>query len=95
MHGVPLRTSGRLATWQDRLREYPLELAAVQIEGAALPWGGFAPEGLLTVIRPEDRLALMEWTLDGAVRILTIIFALNRVSGRQPSALLRASRRSR
>jgi predicted nucleotidyltransferase len=78
-HGVPLRTSGRLAAWQERLRTYPPELAAARIEEAALPWGGFAPAGLLTLIRRGDRLALTEWIVDGAVRVLTIVFALNRV----------------
>jgi predicted nucleotidyltransferase len=79
MHGVALRTTGLLARWQDRLRAYPPDLAAAQIEQAALPWGGFAPEGVLTLLRPGDRLALMEWILDGAIRVLTIVFALNRV----------------
>jgi hypothetical protein len=79
VHGVPLRTSGLLAAWQQRLRAYPPDLAAAQIEQAALPWGGFAPAGVLTLIRPGDRLALIEWMLDGALRVLTIIFALNRV----------------
>jgi hypothetical protein len=79
VHGVSLRTRGRLAAWQQRLRAYPPELAASQIEEAALPWGGFAPAGLLTLIRPGDRLALTEWMSDGAIRVLTIVFALNRV----------------
>jgi hypothetical protein len=78
-HGVPLRTTGRLAAWQHRPRAYPPDLAATQIEHAALPWGGFAPAGVLTLIRPGDRLALIEWMLDGAQRVLTIIFAMNRV----------------
>jgi hypothetical protein len=78
-HGVPLRTTGLLAGWQDRLHTYPPDLAAAQIERATLPWGGFAPVGVLTLIRPGDRLALVEWILDGALRVLTIIFALNRV----------------
>lgn len=78
-HGISLRTSGRLAAWQERLRAYPPDLAATQIEEAALPRGGFTPAGLLTLIRPGDRLALTEWILDGAIRILTIVFALNRV----------------
>jgi hypothetical protein len=78
-HGVPLRTTGLLAAWQDRLRVYPPDLAATQIEQAALPWGGFAPAGVLTLIRPGDRLALIEWILDGALRVLKIIFALNGV----------------
>jgi predicted nucleotidyltransferase len=79
VHGVPLRTRGLLAAWQERLREYPQELAAAQIEEAALPWGGFTPAGLLTIIRPGERLALTEWIFDGAIRVLTIVFALNRV----------------
>jgi hypothetical protein len=54
-------------------------LAAAQIEEAALPWGGFTPAGLLTIIRPGERLALTEWIFDGAIRVLTIVFALNRV----------------
>ncbi len=78
-HGVALRTRGRLAAWQHRLGAYPPELAAAQINDAALPWGGFTPAALLTLIRPGDRLALVEWILDGAVRVLTIVFALNRV----------------
>lgn len=78
-HGVSLRTSGRLAAWQERLRAVPPDLAAARIEKAALPWGGFAPEGLLTLLRPGDRLALTEWIVDGSTRVLTIVFALNRV----------------
>src|SRR5204863_9743457 len=39
VHGVPLRTSGLLATWQERLDAYPPELAAARIEEAALRWG--------------------------------------------------------
>jgi predicted nucleotidyltransferase len=78
-HGIALRTSGRLAAWQQRLRAYPPELAAARIEQAALPWGGFAPAGLLTLIRPGDRLALTAWMLDGAIGVVTIVFALNRV----------------
>jgi predicted nucleotidyltransferase len=79
VHGVPLRTSGLLAEWQERLREYPQAVAAAQIEEAALRWGGFTPAGPLTLIRPGDRLALSEWLVDAAMRVLTIVFALNRV----------------
>jgi hypothetical protein len=77
--GVALRTSGLLEAWQERLREYPEKLAAAQIEEAALPWGGFTPAGVLTIVRPGERLSLMEWMFDGAIRVLTIVFALNRV----------------
>lgn len=78
-HGVSLRTSGLLADWQARLRDYPDELAAARIEDAALPWGGFTPAGLLTVIRPGERLSLLEWMFDGALRVLRIVYAVNRV----------------
>src|SRR5919204_5969116 len=79
MHGVALRTSGLLKAWQERLREYPQEVAAAQIEEAALPWGGFTPAGVLTIVRPGERLSLLEWMFDGAIRVLKIVFALNRV----------------
>ena len=79
VNGVPLRTHGLLAAWQEKLREFPPELAAARIEEAALPWGGFTPAGVLTIIRPRERLALLEWMFDGALRVLTIVYALNRV----------------
>jgi hypothetical protein len=78
-HGVALRTSGLLATWQERLRHYPDELAAARIEDAALTWGGFAAAGLLTIIRPGERLALVERMVDDATRVVRIVFAINRV----------------
>jgi hypothetical protein len=78
-HGVALRTDGLLARWQEQLAVYPEELAARRIEEAALTWGGFAPEGLLTLIRPGERLALVERMLDDASRVVTIVYALNRV----------------
>ena len=78
-HGVALRTSGRLAGWQERLRTYPDELAAAWIEDAALTWGGFAPTGLLTLLRPGERLALVERMVDDASRVVRIVFAVNRV----------------
>ena len=78
-NGVALRTSGALARWQTRLADYPEELASARIEAAALPWGGFAAAGLLTIVRPNERLALVEWIFDGALRVLTIVYALNRV----------------
>ena len=78
-NGVALRTSGLLAQWQERLREYPDELARARIEDAALTWGGFTPAGLLTIARPGERLALLERMVDDASRVLRIVFALNRV----------------
>jgi predicted nucleotidyltransferase len=78
-HGVALRTSGSLARWQERLRDYPDELARARIEDAALTWGGFAAAGLLTLIRPGERLALVERMVDDASRVVRIVFAMNRV----------------
>ena len=78
-NGVALRTSGLLAQWQERLDHYPDELAGARIEDAALKWGGFHAAGLLTLLRPGDRLALLEWMVDDAARIVRIVFALNRV----------------
>jgi hypothetical protein len=78
-NGVALRTSGLLARWQERLRDYPDELARSRIEEAALTWGGFAAAGLLTIARPGERLALVERMVDDAARVVRIVFALNRV----------------
>jgi len=76
--GVALRTSGLLAQWQERLRHYPDELASTRMEDAALKWGGFHAAGLLTLLRPGERLALLEWMVDDAARVVRIVFALNR-----------------
>jgi len=78
-HGVALRTSGLLEQWQKRLRDYPEELARARIEDAALTWGGFSAAGLLTIVRPGERLAQLERMVDDATRVLRIVFALNRV----------------
>jgi hypothetical protein len=78
-NGIALRTSGLLAQWQDRLRHYPDELANARIEDAALKWGGFHAAGLLTLLRPGERLPLLEWMVDDAVRVVRIVFAVNRV----------------
>lgn len=77
-NGVSLRTCGLLELWQERLRTYPDELAAERIEGAALTWGGFAAAGLLTIARPGERLSLVERMVDDAVRILEMLYAINR-----------------
>ena len=77
-HGLALRTVGLLADWQERLRDYPSELAAGMIEEAAQAWGGYQASALLTITRPGERLPLVEWLLDDASRVLRIVFALNR-----------------
>jgi predicted nucleotidyltransferase len=77
-NGLALRTRGLLAAWQERLGEYPDELAVARIEEAARRWGGFAPAALLTVAREDERLALTQWLFDSAQRVLKIVYALNR-----------------
>ena len=78
-NGVSLRTVGLLAGWQEQLSGYPEEVAAARIESAALTWGGYAPEGMLTIARPGERLSCVERLLDDALRVLKIVYALNRV----------------
>ena len=78
-NGVALRTAGLLADWQGRLDEYPDELALARVEDAALTWGGFAAAGLLTLIRPGERFAMLERMVDDATRVVRMVFAMNRV----------------
>src|SRR3954452_24421064 len=79
VNGVAVRSAGLLEEWQRRLRGYPEEVAAQRIEDAALTWGGYAPVGWLTLLRPGERLALVERMYDDAARVLDIVYALNRV----------------
>jgi hypothetical protein len=78
-NGVSLRTVGLLEDWQTRLRDYPDSLAAARIEDAALTWGGYAPAGMLTIVRAGERLSFVERVLDDVLRVLRIVYALNRV----------------
>ncbi len=78
-NGVSLRTVGLLESWQERLRDYPEALAAARVEDAALTWGGYAPAGMLTIVRPGERLSFVERALDDLLRVLRIVYALNRV----------------
>jgi hypothetical protein len=78
-NGVSLRTIGLLEDWQRRLADYPDAVAAQRIEDAALTWGGFAAAGLLTLMRPGERLALVERLVDDASRVIKMVYAINRV----------------
>jgi hypothetical protein len=89
-NGIALRTVGLLETWQQQLRVYPEAVVAARIEEAALTWGGFHPTGFLTLARPGERLALVEYLYSDAVRVLRIVYALNRVW--QPSSKRLADR---
>jgi hypothetical protein len=76
--GVPLRTSGHATRWQQSLADYPEELALERIDDAALTWGGFAPEGLLTLTREGDRFVMVERMVDDAQRVMKLLWAVNR-----------------
>ena len=89
-NGVALRTSGLLASWQERLAGYPDALVVERVEQAAERWGGYTPAALLTIVRPDCALARMEWLVDSAQRVLAIVFALNRVH--RPTAKRLAAR---
>lgn len=77
VHAVPLRTQGALAAWRERLLPMPAETAATVIEDAALTWGGFAPEGFLTIVRAGETLSRLERMVDDAARVLRLVHALN------------------
>lgn len=89
-NGVALRGGDWLASAQERLADFPDELVAERCEEAALPWGGFAPAGLLTIVRADTALARMEWVVAAAQGVLQIVYALNRVH--QPTAKRLAAR---
>jgi predicted nucleotidyltransferase len=78
-NGAALRGGGLLARWQARLAEYPDELVSARVERAAMTWGGYAPAGMLTIARPGERLAMVERMVDDANRVVTIVFAVNRL----------------
>src|SRR5439155_12783764 len=74
-NGVALRTCGLLAGWQARLRTYTEELAAARREAAAIPCGGFAAAGLLTIARPGERMPAVGWPRDAAPRAVHLLSA--------------------
>jgi predicted nucleotidyltransferase len=86
-NGVALRTRGSLTRWQAQLSDYPEELAIARIEDAALTWGGYAPAGMLTLVRAGEQLARTERMVDDASRVLRIVYALNRVWEPTPKRL--------
>ena len=88
VHAVPLRTAGDVGRWQAELATVPVETIC---EEAALPWGGFAPEGILTIARPHETLSRLEWTVDGANRVVRIVYAVN---GLWPPTAKRLAERS-
>jgi hypothetical protein len=78
VHAVPLRTTGLVESWQARLTPMPDAVAHAVIEGAALAWGGFAPEGFLTIARPGETASRVEYMAGDVGRILRVVYAVNR-----------------
>ncbi len=79
VHGASFRTVGLLEEWQKLLRDYPRDLPRAIVEEATSMWRGYQPEGLLTVMRPGERLTLVERLVDDAQRVVRIVFAVNHV----------------
>jgi predicted nucleotidyltransferase len=88
VNAVALRTAGDLGRWQAALATVPVETIC---EEAALPWGGFAPEGILTIARPGETFSRLEWTVDGVQRVLRIVYAVN---GQWPPTAKRLAERA-
>jgi hypothetical protein len=76
-HAVPLRTAGLLEAWQARLATIPEEVVADVVEDAAVTWGGFAPGGYLTIVRPGETVSRLEHMLGDVGRMLRILYVVN------------------
>jgi predicted nucleotidyltransferase len=78
VHGLPLRTSGRLGEWQERLDSYPDALADAIVLDAIGDWTEQTPRGIRALRRPGGRLDLAKHVVDDLENVLRIVFALNR-----------------
>jgi len=76
MSGVALRGDG-LAGWQAQLATYPNLLAARIVDDAATTWHE-VPRSELTLLRPGERLVLVQRLVEDAENVLRVVFALNR-----------------
>ena len=76
VHGIALRGDG-LATWQAQLATYPELLAERIVDDAAATWHE-VPRSELTLLRPGERLVLVQRLVEDAENVLRLVFALNR-----------------
>ena len=76
VHGIALRGDG-LGTWQSQLAVYPDLLAERIVEDAATTWHE-VPRSELTLLRPGERLVLVQRLVEDAENVLRLVFALNR-----------------
>jgi len=78
VHGLPLRTAGAIAAWQERLRVYPDALATAIVLDAIGDWTEQTPRGIRGLLRPGGRLELTRRLVDDLDNVLRVVFALNR-----------------
>jgi hypothetical protein len=77
VHGIPLRTTGAIARWQEQLAVYPEELVEKIVLAASEEWLEH-PLGVRAHLRPGGRVALTAVLADDIENVLRIVFALNR-----------------
>lgn len=77
VHGIPLRTNGAIARWQERLAEYPEALVERVVLAASEEWLEH-PLGVRAHLREGGRLPLTRMVADDMENVLRIVFALNR-----------------
>ncbi|HEY6962619.1 MAG TPA: hypothetical protein VI408_12075 [Gaiellaceae bacterium] len=77
VHAVPLRTTGVVEAWRARLTPMPAAVVRAVCEDAALMWGGFAPEGYLTIARSGETPSRLEYMVADVVKMVRILYAVN------------------
>jgi predicted nucleotidyltransferase len=77
-HGLPLRTAGRIAEWQERLRAYPPQLEEAIVLDAIGDWTEQTPRGIRALLRPGGSLELAKHVVIDLENVLRIVFAVNR-----------------
>jgi len=78
IHGVPLRTAGAAAAWQERLAAYPPGLAEKIVVAAVTEWSE-PPRSVAAHLRPGGRVPLTQLLFEDAENVLRLVFALNEV----------------
>jgi predicted nucleotidyltransferase len=78
-NGVPLRTMGRVAEWQQRLAAYPEALVEAIVLDAVVGFTETTPRTVRAQLRLGGRLELAKLVIDDLEDVLRVVFALNRV----------------
>ena len=77
VHGIPLRTKGAIARWQQRLAAYPEKLVAPIVLAASEEWLEH-PLGVRAHLRDGGRLPLSQLLAADMENVLRVLFAVNR-----------------